>query len=288
MDDGHGPGARYWMDAPPAANSETVGSPLDEAQSLCLPDFPTGLGLLTWNRHIVRANGAGDWRETRDGSPITRCAPGTGSPLRDAQDAQNTIIRITSSIARLHQVIGTAVLELAEKALPPVNVDFFPVYEDARYQPARFITGNATYDRKTGTVTLFPGKSVTVHEMKIWESSFIHAHEIAHHAIRFLDRDTATTSPRDESTEEALADVIAFLASGCDSQQVRDTPGLGPDRDPTSPVFADGSQKSTATILENPHRTGAARAFRMMSELPAESPATKLRIVLAKILSREI
>ena len=207
---------------------------------------------------------------------------------RDSTDSARAILdSILISIARVHGIVGAAAVDSTGRTMPPVNVDFFPVYEDTRHKPHRFVTDNATYDRHTGTITLFPSRSMDGPHAKIWRSPFIHAHEIAHHAIKFLSDENP-----DPSTEEALADAIAFLATGGNPALIQELPGFGVDRDPTMPWFSDGTSKASWTGTgrgwRDAHRDGAAKAFRILRELPDADHQTKLRLVMAKFLSREI
>gem|GEM_PF-1543025 len=291
LNDGTGPGLPSSMDAPPAAASEFWESPVQHSRNLCVSDIPPALGRLSWRHHVILEPDAPRWHDLRPAVPVPRCDASVTS-----KSPPEIVELILASIARVHHDINAAVVDLTGKAMPPVNVDLFPVYEDARHAPARFVTDNATYDRQTGTITLFPTRSPVGPYAKIWSSPFIHAHEIAHHAIKFL-----THRDGDPATEEALADVIAFLATGANPALIHDLPGFGMDRDPTMPSFADGTRKTSVTISgttsstgwHDEHRRGAAKAFQILRNIDRQTdrqiaPQVRLRLVMAKFLSREI
>lgn len=199
-----------------------------------------------------------------------------------ASGDSETIQGIADSFARLHAILATAVRAHSGRELSPVAIDLFPVYEDRAQVPHRFVTGNATYDRMTRTVTIFPPDGTTGSPVSPWSSPFVHAHELAHHVINLRKE---TFAP---DVEEGFADLIAYLLTGADPSLIRPLPGFGIDRDPNSPIFSDGSLKSNVPVDADDHRKGAARASLILRELPPGDSHTSLRTVLAKFFALEI
>ncbi len=216
------------------ANSPSRHSPMIKMPCLA-PSGP--VREITWGRHHVTTAAT---KVVSIASPATAIVYCQGS-----QQVDSILQEIVSSVSTQHAALAPAFLELTGQALPPVSIDLFPVYEDARGKVSKFVTDNASYDPSTARISLYPSSKNLPGTVHLWNAPFIHAHEMGHHVLdqlrvvhahRNANANAKTfDSAFDAAFDEACADALAFLATGSNPQLIRELPGFGFNRDPSWP-----------------------------------------------------
>ncbi len=186
---------------------------------------------ITWGRHHITTAAT---KVVSIASPATAIVYCEGS-----QQGDSILQEIVSSVSAQHAALAPAFLELTGQPLPPVSIDLFPVYEDARGKVSKFVTDNASYDPSTARISLYPSSKNLPGTVHLWNAPFIHAHEMGHHVLDQLRavhaHRNANAKTFDPAFDEACADALAFLATGSNPQLIRELPGFGFNRDPSWP-----------------------------------------------------
>lgn len=100
---------------------------------------------------------------------------------------------------------------------------------------------------------------------------------MAHHAIDSFRTMKQIPEFRNPSDDEPFADVLAFLALGSKPELIRELPGFGPDRDPSSAFFGDGTPKEFRDFEMESARNAAVRAHLLWKQI---SPDDLSRVIL--------
>jgi hypothetical protein len=191
--------------------------------------------------HWRRGGGYENWEVVTRGEAVSPC---------DAPQGQTPDSPLQAIIRRLDQ------LHAQIPQLRPVTIELFPVFENAGNEGVTFATDDAFYDAGRETIVILPSSSITP-RTRLWESPFVLAHELAHHAIL-----TKFKLQIEDWCEEGNADLMAFRMTGENPQLIRELPGFGSDRDPSWPRFSGGENKASLDLLSPApiHRKGAAFA----------------------------
>jgi hypothetical protein len=172
----------------------------------------------------------------------------------------------------------------------PVELDVFPMFQ-MRYKVStsgasgdkprvllRYYTDNLAYTPSNATISIFPesqklqSSPEDLRRPRLWESSFVIAHEYGHHVENILvgnaqsslglswdgmhhshaidptflrNHGNAAVRYFVTAISEAFADLLAFHINGNNATSLVLIPGLGKERDPANPQFATiNAQKS--------------------------------------------
>jgi hypothetical protein len=199
---------------------------------------------------ITKIIAGGHWRRSGINDPWELAVGGESIRPCNTPVGEDPAASLQSLVQKLNQLHSTI------PGLRPVTIELFPVFENDDNGSISYATDDAFYDASRETIVLLPPSSVSP-RTRLWESAFILAHEIAHHAII-----TKFKIQMQDWCEEGNADLMAFQMIGEDTRLIRELPGFGSDRDPSWAYFSDGVRKSEMN-LEFPtsiHRKGAAFA----------------------------
>ncbi len=246
---------------PPEANSITWYRPLDATP--CLDSLPPGIQEVRSGGHFIATPHANLWTIKTQPHRVNLC-------------------EVPKGLSAAHSALSKAFQILTGKPLPNVIIHLFPIYEDSRSGQSRFVTDNASYDPEQSRITLFPSSNNQPGKVHLWTAPFIHAHEMAHHAIDSFRKMKRVRSFSNANDDEPFADVLGFLALGSKPEFIRELPGFGVDRDPSSPFFSDGTPKEMRKIEQDLDRKAAVRAHLMWKQL---SPDDLVRVLLNAQLS---
>lgn len=201
-------------------------------------------------RHWRRAGVYNKWDAASRGESIITCDKGDKADDGDMSGGRKPDSALRAIIRKLDQ------LHAQIPQLRPVTVELFPIFENTGGERVSFATDDAFYDAGRETIVILPS-SLPTPRVRLWESPFVLAHELAHHAIV-----TKFRLQIEDWCEEGNADLMAFRMTGENPELIRELPGFGSDRDPSWPRFSDGENKAN-TDLRSPapmHRKGAAFA----------------------------
>ncbi|NBQ52464.1 MAG: hypothetical protein EBU49_02625 [Proteobacteria bacterium] len=259
---------------PPKANSTTWHRPL--AAPACLDVLPKGIKEVRSGSHFIATRHANLWTIKAPPHQIKVC-DASARKNKNNQTLMPSIQTTFNSIATSHATLSTTFQALTGNPLPEVILDLFPIYEDSRSGETRFVTDNASYDPARSRITLFPPSNDQPGKVRLWAAPFIHAHEMAHHAIDSFRTMKQIPEFRNPSDDEPFADVLAFLALGSKPELIRELPGFGPDRDPSSAFFGDGTPKEFRDFEMESRLNAAVRAHLLWKQI---SPDDLARVIL--------
>ena len=141
-------------------------------------------------------------------------------------------------------------------SLPQMNLLILPFFQTTYPQDGvlqdKFLYNNIIYFPASRDLAVLPERR-DYRGASLWDSSFVMAHEFAHH-VQFaqirkeINSLTALgTSPSRRGLEvflEGWADVFAYYSEGESSHNITRYPGLGDDRDVARAYFSDGIAKT--------------------------------------------
>ena len=264
--------------SPPQARSITWHRP--PGAEPCLEPLPQGIHEVRSGGHFVATPHVNLWTIKAPPQRVNICKASSRenkTGQTSSPPPQTTIQTTINSVAATHAALSMAYQTLTGETLPEVIIDLFPIYEDSRSGQTRFVTDNASYDPAKSRITLFPSSNNQPGKIHLWTAPFIHAHEMAHHAIDSFRTMKQIPVFRNASDDEPFADVLAFLTLGSKPELIRELPGFGVDRDPSSAFFSDGTPKEFRNFAMESNRNAAVRAHLMWKQL---APDDLARVIL--------
>jgi hypothetical protein len=259
---------------PPKAQSATWYRPL--AATTCLDYLPQGIKEVRSGSHFIATRHANLWTIKTAPQQIHICEA-RDQKNKTVQTLMPSIQSTIDSLAARHATLSKAFQTLTGQPLPEVIIDLFPIYEDSRSGETRFVTDNASYDPARSRITLFPSSNDQQGKVHLWAAPFIHAHELAHHTIDSFRTMKQIPEFRNADDDEPFADVLAFLALGSKPEFIRELPGFGVDRDPSSAFFSDGTPKEFRDFEMESRLNAAVRAHLLWKQI---SPDDLARVIL--------